>query len=93
MHDHLSSFDFRQVEQIVDDFQQASAGVENVLRILGTAFMLLTLGNLSQQFGKTDDRHQWRAQLVRDVCEELALEPIGFVEGDVGLGQLPQADI
>ena len=60
----------RQVDQIVDDAQQALAGLADALRVTG---LHLVRRALSQQGGEAEHAVQWRAQLVADVGEEALL--------------------
>ncbi len=48
---------------------------------------------IAQKLGEAQNRIQRRAQLVADVGQEFALEPVGFVERDVGLGELAELQI
>ena len=74
----LARLDLGQVEHVVDQAQQVVAAAADV------AQELLMLGRCHrhsarvQQLGEADDRVQRRAQLMRHVGEELALQPAGL---------------
>ena len=84
--DHAAGLDFGQVEQVVDQVEQALAGAEDVADV--AAGLGVVGGGVLEQFGEAEDGVEGGAELVADVGEELVLEAVGLVEGDVAFGQL-----
>ena len=85
---HLSGFDLRQVENVVDQSQQVAAGTFDLLQIVDRLFVALVDGVLLQDFAVADDRIQRRAQLMRHVGEEARFGPVGFVGSIARRGEL-----
>src|SRR6266576_5914489 len=80
--------DLGQVEQLADELQQvppvARHGLEEVALDVGERSGVVR----QQQLAEADDAGQGRAQLVRDVGEELILQATGAVELGVEVRQL-----
>src|SRR5690606_8012823 len=87
--------------EAVDHLQEGAAGGGDVLEVAAAlgeaggvvAGGVLALGDLEEEFGEADDRVQRRAEFVADVGDELALEAVGLVEGDVALGEFGELDV
>ena len=76
----LARLDSREVQDVVDQLQEVARAHQDVAQVL------LLLGRhrpgppVVHQLRKADDRVQGRAQLVRHVCQELALQATGFLD-------------
>ena len=85
---HLPRLDLREIEHVVDELEQVVALVEDVAQVL------LVVGGdrpdlpVVHELREADDRVERRAQLVRHVGEELALEAVRLLHPPVLLGQL-----
>ena len=84
----LAGLHLGQVEDVVDELQEMPGAGEDV------AEELLVLGGdrphlaVVHELGEADDAVQRRAELVRHVRQELALEPVGLLQPLVLLLQL-----
>ncbi len=76
----LARFDLRQVQDIVDQLQQVAPAGPDVPDELPLLRGLDGHPVHAQQVGEADDRVHRRTQLVRHVGEELALEPVRFLD-------------
>jgi len=86
LHIHLARFDFGQIQNVVDHFQQQSPTLLDV-RCVAELFFVQRLDAL-QHFGKTDDAVQRCPQFMAHVCQEVTLQPIGLIKLQVQLSQL-----
>ena len=80
-------FDLGQVENVIDELEQMSTAIENVVRVLELAVVQVAKRLVHEYLGKADDGVQRRAQLVAHVGEELALGAIGCFRRVLGLLQ------
>jgi hypothetical protein len=69
-------FDARDVEHVVDQFQQ---GVGRCANDLGEFLLFLVEPRFRQQVGDANDAVQWRAQLMAHVGEKTRLGQAGFI--------------
>ena len=76
---HLAGLDLRQIEHVVDQLQQVPGAGEDVAEVLPVLRRDRPDLAVVHQLGEADDRVERRAQLVRHVGEELALEPVGLL--------------
>ena len=68
---HPARLDLRQVEDVVDESQQVLARRIDVVQVILLLLVHVAKELLLQHLGKTDDRVQRRAKLMRHVGEEL----------------------
>src|SRR5258708_5426769 len=82
----LPRFDFRQVEDVVDEAEQVLAARVDLLEesLRGLRRKLTILG-VDQELGEAKDRVQWRAELMTHVGQEDSLVTVGLLELRVGL--------
>src|ERR1039458_1184982 len=86
---HLSRFDLRKIEDIVDQAQQMLAGPPDFAEIRQQVLMPAIVGHLLQHLAITDDRIQRRAELMAHVRQEGALGAVGFLGCVFGADQFP----
>ena len=79
----LAGLDLREIEHVVDELQQVAAARQDVAEELLVLRRRRIDLAVVQQLGEADDRVERRAQLVRHVREELALEPVRFLDAAV----------
>ncbi len=83
---HLAAFHLRQIEDVVDHFQQ---GLARLLDVQHVALLLVVQRvDRPQDFAEAEDAVQRRAQFMAHRGQEIALEHVQFIEPHVGLGQL-----
>ena len=83
---HLVGVDGGDVEHVVDRPAQLDGGLAHGGKVRAAA-LGDRLAHAVEQFRIADDRRQRRAQFIGDVADELALEPLGAVEGRLAVGQ------
>jgi hypothetical protein len=101
-----SGFDLGELEEALDELEEASGGGGDVAQVSAAFFELfgdrlavdlevacLGAGEVEEEFGEADDGVEGRAEFVGDIGEELALEAAGAVEGVVGLGEVVELDV
>jgi len=74
---HLPRLDLRQIEDVVDEGQQMSSRLQDVLQVFGLLFIDVSEHPLGEHFRESDDSVQRGPQLVGHVGEELGLVPAG----------------
>ncbi len=74
---HASRFEFRQIEQIVDEVQKGLGAAADVVEEFPQLAAVARCGLFDAETRVTQNAVQRRAQLVRDVRQELALGAIG----------------
>ena len=62
--DHLTGLDLRQVENVVDEFEQMFAGAPDVAQVVVLTLVELSNHAFQEHFGKADDGVQRRTELV-----------------------------
>src|SRR5690606_12644713 len=70
-----------EVEYVVDDRKQGFRRARDVADVLALLLVELAGPRARQELAEPDDVGQRRAQLVRDMADELALEAVGLDEG------------
>ena len=81
----LAGFDLGEVEQVVDDAQQAIGRRLDRLQALPLA---LVQGRVEHEFGHADDGVHGGADFVADVGQEIVLGAVGRLRRLLGLAQL-----
>src|SRR5690625_3761204 len=84
---HVARFDGSQVDHVVDQCRQLFSGADDRPQVVLLMGIDLTTILLQQQLRKADDGVQRRAQIVGDIGDELALEPVGSLQRLVALPQ------
>ena len=74
---HASRFEFRQIEQIVDEFQEGLGAAADVVEEISQLAAVARFGLFDAELRVAQDPVQRRAKLVRDVRQEFALGAIG----------------
>ena len=97
MNFHLAGFDFREIEDVVDQFQQMLAGAADPLQRLDHHFVAVLDRVFLQHLGDADNGIERGAKLVAHIGEKLALG-FGRLHGDVArfgeaVDHLPQLDL
>src|SRR6185436_11119981 len=87
----LAGLDLRQVEDVVDDPQQLLAGAVDVAEEAPLPLVQLLREPRLQDLREADYGVERRAQLVRNVGEELRFEAVGLAQPQVDLVQLAGA--
>src|SRR5712691_11387019 len=77
---HPPGLDLRQVEDVVDQRQQMPTRTQDVFEVLGLLVVELAKKALGEDFRKTDDGIQRRAQLVAHVGQKLRLVSAGYLQ-------------
>ena len=67
---HSSRLETRQIEQLVDDLRQAIDFGDDASQKIGRNFRIVECPGL-QRFHQCTNRRQWRAQLMRDIRDEI----------------------
>ena len=78
VHVHPAGFDLRQVQNVVDEFQQMVRRTQYALQRFELFCALQVARVLMQHLRQADDRIQWRAQLVRHIRQELRFQLAGL---------------
>ena len=74
---HLAGFNLREVEDVIDQAQQMTAGTFDFLEV-GDKLLLAAVGRVFlKDLAVTNDRIERGAQFVTHIGQELALGPIG----------------
>ena len=85
---HLARLNFRNVQNVVDQFEQVFSRIVDAAQILRPILPPLSLDIRQQHLAETNNRSQGSAQFVAHEGEEIALGLIGPLGGDSGLLQL-----
>ena len=82
---HFASLNLRQIEDVVDHFQEHASGGADVLHI--AALLVIERLDRSQNIRKADDAVEGCAELMAHRRQEVALEPVHLVEIEIGPGE------
>ena len=83
---HFAAFHFGEIQNVVDHVEQHAAGALDVADV--AALLVVERVDAAEDFAESENAVERRAELVAHRGEEVALEPVHFVEPHVRLGEL-----